>query len=243
MPVPPVVEKFIDDVDKHLHEPSRVTDVLGKLEKSTGGMFRRLKCEISINWAFQFAVCTLWAPSARFTPSTCSLATPLNFFAISAASYIPVTSGFVFFSILLSETLSLQHHGHRKCEQGWWYSMGQKKADVARNFGIFSWHIGSCSDCSMLSNSSPTPSPTIFPFIGFLRLAIFVTKAQTSQSLQCAFLVWLYLPQTLGAQQLYIRFIRPFHQKHGASINSAAKEAGDRESMMQSHLQTTNAMF
>ncbi|KAI6219507.1 Receptor expression-enhancing protein [Aphelenchoides fujianensis] len=44
---------------------------------------------------------------------------------------------------------------------------------------------------------------------------------------KCAFLLWLYLPMTQGAHQIYQRFIRPFHQKHGHSIDGHLKEAGD----------------
>jgi hypothetical protein len=37
--------------------------------------------------------------------------------------------------------------------------------------------------------------------------------------IQCAFLLWLHMPMTLGAQLLYIHFIRPFHIKHHGKID------------------------
>ncbi|KAH7694610.1 TB2/DP1 protein family protein [Aphelenchoides avenae] len=46
--------------------------------------------------------------------------------------------------------------------------------------------------------------------------------------LKCAFLLYLYLPMTLGAHKLYLRFIRPFHEKHSARIDGALSGAADR---------------
>jgi receptor expression-enhancing protein 5/6 len=37
---------------------------------------------------------------------------------------------------------------------------------------------------------------------------------------KCIFMLYLYLPMTMGAQKLYTRFIRPFVQKHQQSIDS-----------------------
>lgn len=49
--------------------------------------------------------------------------------------------------------------------------------------------------------------------------------------IKCAFMVYLYLPMTRGAQQLYVRFIRPFVQKHGnvidEQLNKMKGMAGD----------------
>uniref|UniRef100_A0A914I0Z8 Receptor expression-enhancing protein n=1 Tax=Globodera rostochiensis TaxID=31243 RepID=A0A914I0Z8_GLORO len=41
--------------------------------------------------------------------------------------------------------------------------------------------------------------------------------------LKCALLLWLYMPNTLGAQLLYVRIIRPFHHKNiDGMLNKAA---------------------
>jgi len=45
--------------------------------------------------------------------------------------------------------------------------------------------------------------------------------------LKCAFLLYLHMPMTLGAQKLYAQFIRPFHLKHHGSIDSALSGAQD----------------
>jgi receptor expression-enhancing protein 5/6 len=37
---------------------------------------------------------------------------------------------------------------------------------------------------------------------------------------KCAFMVWLYLPNTRGASTIYTKFVRPFVQKHQATIES-----------------------
>jgi len=34
--VPPQLQKFLDDIDKHLHEPGTFTNLLGKIESKTG---------------------------------------------------------------------------------------------------------------------------------------------------------------------------------------------------------------
>jgi len=34
--IPPTVQKFLDDVDKKLHEPGTVTNLLGTVETKTG---------------------------------------------------------------------------------------------------------------------------------------------------------------------------------------------------------------
>ncbi len=36
MPMPPQVQKFVSDIEKKLHEPNAVTNVLEQVEKKTG---------------------------------------------------------------------------------------------------------------------------------------------------------------------------------------------------------------
>ena len=34
--IPPQAEKFLDDLDKHLHEPGAITNIFAKIEQKTG---------------------------------------------------------------------------------------------------------------------------------------------------------------------------------------------------------------
>lgn len=42
---------------------------------------------------------------------------------------------------------------------------------------------------------------------------------------KCAFMLYLYMPMTRGAEKMYVRFVRPFVQKHQQTIDSKMGQA------------------
>ncbi|KAI6181499.1 Receptor expression-enhancing protein [Aphelenchoides besseyi] len=165
MPVPPKVQKFIDDVDKNLHEPGRIAEILGTVEQKTG--LKRLHIVGGIA-----ALHALYLLFGHFAALLC------NIIGFLYPAYISITA---------IETLS-------KEDDTQWLTYWV----VFALLNVFEFFSGTISH--------------YFPFYWLLK---------------CAFLLWLYLPMSLGAHQIYIRFIRPLHQKHGQTIDGHLKNAGD----------------
>lgn len=94
MPLPPQAQKFVEDFDKKLHEPGKITDFLGTLEAKTG--VKRLHIAGGL---FSFTVVKNVAMIRNFLQAfslfmlfTWSSADLLNYSVISLDSFIPHTS-------------------------------------------------------------------------------------------------------------------------------------------------------
>jgi receptor expression-enhancing protein 5/6 len=74
-----------------------------------------------------------------------------------------------------------------------------------------------------LFNVAEFASDTIvgwFPIYWLLKVSHSdLVPGQASLYLQCAFMVYLWLPSTRGATYLYMKFVRPFVAKHGTTID------------------------
>jgi len=53
---------------------------------------------------------------------------------------------------------------------------------------------------------------------------------------KCAAFLWLYLPSTMGAQKIYVRFVRPFVQKHEKGIEEKLANLADTVKSEAEHL-------
>ncbi|CAD5210937.1 unnamed protein product [Bursaphelenchus xylophilus] len=166
MPLPAPVQKFIDDVDKTLHQPNKATQVLETLEQKTG--VKRLHIVGGIA-----ALHALYLLFGHFAALVC------NFIGFLYPAYVSITA---------IESIT-------KDDDTQWLTY---------------WVVFALFNVLEFFSHSIT---YYFPFYWLLK---------------CAFLLWLYLPMTLGAHQLYLRCIRPFHQKHHTNIDGALKNAGDR---------------
>ncbi|KAI6183246.1 Receptor expression-enhancing protein [Aphelenchoides bicaudatus] len=157
MPIPAPVQKFVDDVDKLLHQPNKVTDLLGTIEQKSG--VKRLHLVGGL-----VALHALYLLFGHFAALLC------NFIGFLYPAYVSVTA---------IESIT-------KEDDTQWLTYWSV-------FGFFSV-VDFFADCFTY----------YLPFYWLLK---------------CAFLLWLYLPMTLGAHWIYERFIRPFHAKHHQSID------------------------
>lgn len=165
MPIPPQVQKFLDDFDKQLHEPGAVTNVLAKIEAKTN--VRRLH-----------VVGGLVALHALYLLFGCGAELLCNITGFLYPAYV---------SIGAIESAS-------KEDDTQWLTY---------------WVVFA------LLNVVEFFSHTIVYYFPFYWL------------LKCAFLVYLYLPMTLGAQHLYQLCIRPLHIKHHGKIDGVLSGAAD----------------
>ncbi|CAB3407487.1 unnamed protein product [Caenorhabditis bovis] len=166
MPVPPQVQKVLDDVDKQLHEPSPLGNVLGTVEQKTG--VRRLHIVLGV-LGLQ-ALYLIFGHSAQLV---------CNFMGFVYPAYM---------SVKAIET-------SRKEDDTQWLTYWVVFA-VLSVLEFFSVQIVS-----------------VFPVYWLFK---------------SLFLLYLYLPATMGAAKLYHRFIQPFVAKHSSSIDSRLGRAADK---------------
>ncbi|CAJ0575265.1 unnamed protein product, partial [Mesorhabditis spiculigera] len=162
MPLPAQAEKFLSDVDKHLHQPGPVTNLLAKAEEKTG--LRRLHIVLGL-----LGLQALYLVFGHFAALLC------NFMGFIYPAYM---------SIRAIESQS-------KEDDTQWLTYWVV-------FAIF----------------------TVAEFFSHQILAVFPIY----WLFKSCFLLYLYLPETLGAKKLYHRFIKPLVYKHVPSIDARAQE-------------------
>uniref|UniRef100_A0A915DD07 Receptor expression-enhancing protein n=1 Tax=Ditylenchus dipsaci TaxID=166011 RepID=A0A915DD07_9BILA len=164
--LPPQVQKFLDDVDKRLHEPGMVTNSLAKIEAKTN--VKRLHLVAGL-----VVIHALYLLFGRCAELLCNI------------------TGFLYpayVSVGAIESAS-------KDDDTQWLTY---------------WVVFALLNVVEFFSSTIT---YYFPFYWLLK---------------CAFLLYLHMPMTLGAQVLYSNFIRPFHIKHHGKIDGALSGAQDR---------------
>jgi len=181
MPLPPQAQKFISDVDKKLHEPNAVTNVLAQLEQKSG--IKRL-----------YIVGALMALQS------------LYLIFGSSAELLCNGIGFVYPAYMSIKAIE----SHRTEDDTQWLTY---------------WVVFA------LFNVLEFSSETIEAYVPVYWL------------LKCIFLLYLYLPTTMGAQFIYHRFIQPFVQKHSKPIDqrlaaSAHKVVDSAQRAYDEHVKT-----
>jgi len=155
--LPPAVEKVIQDVDKRLHEPGTITDLLGKVEAKTGVKRLHLIVGLILLHAFYLLF-------GRWAELLCNI------------------TGFLYPAYISIKAIETTNKDDDKEWLTYWV--------------VFA-----------LLNVVEFFSNTIVHYFPFYWL------------LKCAFLIYLYLPMTMGAQKLYDGVIRPFHLKHHNKVD------------------------
>jgi receptor expression-enhancing protein 5/6 len=157
MPLPPQAQKFVNDVDKKLHEPNAVTNVLAQMEAKTG--VRRLVI-VGVVVAIQ-ALYLIFGNSAELVCNSI---------------------GFLYPAYMSMKAIETHHPEDDTQWLTYWV--------VFAVFNIIEFF-----------------SDTITAYIPVYWLA------------KCIFLLYLYLPTTMGAQFIYHRFIQPLVQKHSQRVD------------------------
>ncbi|VDD85802.1 unnamed protein product [Enterobius vermicularis] len=155
--IPPAVQKFLDDLDKKLHEPNVFTDALNTIETSVG--IKRLHLVVGM-----------------------ILIHALYLVIGYAAELLCNTIGFLYpayMSIKAVESAPKEDDTH-------WLTY---------------WIIFALFNVFDFFSSTVTK---YFPVYWLVK---------------CAFLLWLYLPMTMGAQKVYQNFVKPFMLKHQSTID------------------------
>uniref|UniRef100_A0A915B310 Receptor expression-enhancing protein n=1 Tax=Parascaris univalens TaxID=6257 RepID=A0A915B310_PARUN len=157
MPLPPAVQKLLDDADKKLHEENAVTKVLEQIEMKTG--VRRLHI--------------------------------VSAFVAAQALYLIFGSG----AELMCNVIGFLYPAY----------VSVKAIETANKDDDTQWLtywvvFALLSVVEFFSNTFTQYFPVYWLF-------------------KCAFLLYLYLPMTLGAQKIYYRFIQPFVVKHQTAID------------------------
>ncbi|KAK0425664.1 hypothetical protein QR680_009309 [Steinernema hermaphroditum] len=163
MPLPPQVDKFVCDVDKKLHEPGQVNNVLTQIEQKVNVP------RLYLVGGF-LAVHALYLIFGHFAELLC------NVIGFLYPAYM---------SIKAIET--------------------SKKEDDTQ--WLTYWVVFA------LFNVVEFFSDVIVGYFPFYWL------------LKCAFMLYLYLPMTLGAQHLYTKFVKPFILKHETQLDKLANKA------------------
>uniref|UniRef100_F1LEQ9 Receptor expression-enhancing protein n=1 Tax=Ascaris suum TaxID=6253 RepID=F1LEQ9_ASCSU len=157
MPVPPAVQKLLDDADKKLHEENAVTKVLEQVEMKTG--VKRLHI--------------------------------VSAFVAAQALYLIFGSG----AELMCNVIGFLYPAY----------VSVKAIETANKDDDTQWL-------------------TYWVVFALLNVVEFFSDTFTQYFpvywlFKCAFLLYLYLPMTLGAQKIYYRFIQPFVLKHQTAID------------------------
>lgn len=166
MPLPPLVQKFLDDVDKKLHEDNSVSRVLSQVEIKTG--VKRL--HIVLGFVAIHAIYLVFGHSAALL---------CNIIGFLYPAYI---------SIKAIETAS-------KDDDTQWLTY---------------WVIFA-----------------LFNVVEFFA-DTFTKYFPVYWLFKCGFLIYLYLPMTLGAQKIYHRAVKPFVLKHQSAIDRGIGRAQEK---------------
>lgn len=166
MAMPPTIQKFLDDLDKKLHEDNSVTRVLAQIEAKTNVK----RVHIVLGFMLVHAVYLIFGHFAELLCNVIGFLYPA-YVSIKAVESSP------------------------KDDDTQWLTY---------------WIIFALFNLVEFFSSTITK---YFPIYWLVK---------------CAFLLWLYLPMTLGAQKLYYNFVRPFVLKHQGSIDKHIGGASDR---------------
>uniref|UniRef100_A0A914KKD0 Receptor expression-enhancing protein n=1 Tax=Meloidogyne incognita TaxID=6306 RepID=A0A914KKD0_MELIC len=163
--LPPMVQKIIADLDKKLHEPGALTNMLDTIEKKTN--VKRLHV-----FAGFVLVYSLYLLFGHWAQLACNI------------------TGFLYPAYVSIKAIE----SHTKEDDTQWLTY---------------WVVFA------LLNIIEFFSDSILYYFPFYYL------------LKCIFLLWLYMPSTLGALLIYDRLIRPFHLQYQAQIEEKLNSARD----------------
>ncbi|CAJ0927625.1 unnamed protein product, partial [Mesorhabditis belari] len=162
----PQVDKLLSDIDKHLHQPGPITNVLAKAEEKSG--IRRLHLVLGIA-----GLQALYLIFGHFAALLC------NFMGFIYPAYCSIRA--------------IESSSKEDDTQWLTYWVVFALFSVAE---FFSHQI-----CA------------VFPVYWLFK---------------SLFLLYLYLPETLGAKKIYHKFIQPLAAKHAPSINSRLDAFADK---------------